>query len=508
MSARALLNRAVLTSATDVRFVRKLRTLASELPDELLDALLTSASLDITQSSLLHELLTLAPELAQLQPVRGAPPLILDRLRELVGLAPELPDSRRGAILALISLLHQPSRRRRAVAAALAAAAQSSADPAEVSGGVEEEVEMWDEEGGGWEEYSGGLFEAEAVDDGPPGEDQAGCVECALAGDLGAWDEEEQNGVAAPPVDASEAVAPLLRSGAVLVHVLLPHLHASAQPASTAVALSALQQLLTSSSRLDAAGGSAAALPTAALSVTLSALLSLLARREGLGQPDWLLRCLRCAHASVQLLLPRARARPAWLVAAASQWEAALPWEAQLHAWPILDRLAGSSSTAATGATGGTPAIRLVRWLSMHVPRDRLLLALVAGAAIPSLSTRAAVRQLLGESGAHGHSYVTPSAASSAPTPASPAECHAHELASLALGLARTPSADWGLACTQLQPLLAHLATQLGFAKLPKARHSPLRLSLSLYIYYILYIYIYAYVCIYIHVYVYTYTYL
>lgn len=233
MAARALLNRAVYSSPTDARFVCKLRRLAEEVPGQLLDALLTSASLDVSQTLLFHELLTLAPQLAQFVPEAGGVALILVRLRGLIDLAPQLPESRRAAVLAFLSLLHRPSSRRPSVAAALAAAANGAVDTDAVDGEAQmvEEPEWSDEA-------------LEDIDD----LDETAC-------EVGVEGTAEENGVKgegldvigaqgdanAPSSIASEPLRPLMRSSLLLVEVLLPHLRCSARPSSTALALNALQ---------------------------------------------------------------------------------------------------------------------------------------------------------------------------------------------------------------------------------------------------------------------------
>ena len=79
-SSQALLNRAVLSSPSDARFVGQLLRVAEEEPVALLDALLLSASLDERQAHLAHELLALVPTLAtQASATSGPTPRLLLR---------------------------------------------------------------------------------------------------------------------------------------------------------------------------------------------------------------------------------------------------------------------------------------------------------------------------------------------------------------------------------------------------------------------------------------------
>lgn len=282
------------------------------------------------------------------------------------------------------------------------------------------------------------------------------------------------------------------------------------------------QELLTTSSHLDARSAGGGGLSTAALCCVLSSTLGLLTRPHMLRRSSSIVPCRWCAHACVQLLLPRARARPSWLVAAGRQWEAALPWRVQLHAWPLLDRLAMSARAAdsslgtaghhggpvagagavgtsrlhsAAGAArelhragdapeltprspqliggGGTAASRWLEWLGARAPPGQLLLAVVEASAVPSLPTRAALRTLLCAADASGSaraSAIWPhGAAAAAGTQSRRGQDVgeylglSHQIASLGLGLASVPPSDWSMACGQVQPLTSSIATRGGF---------------------------------------------
>jgi hypothetical protein len=260
MAARAVLNRAVYTSPTDARFVCKLLRLAEVVPGQLLEALLTSASLDVSQTPLFHELLTLAPQLAQFVPETGGAALILVRLRGLIGLAPQLPESRRAAVLALLSLLHRPSTRRPAVVAALAAAAHGAVDADAVHGEAQtgdEEAEEWSDEAlEDIEDLDGAVGEAglegAVEEEGVNGDDVNGHGVNGHGVNGDGVNGHGMNGDYAQGIGArgdtnasysmaSELLRPLMRSSLLLVEVLLPHLRDTAHPSSISLALSALQ---------------------------------------------------------------------------------------------------------------------------------------------------------------------------------------------------------------------------------------------------------------------------
>lgn len=206
-------------------------------------------------------------------------------------------------------------------------------------------------------------------------------------------------------------------------------------------------------------------LGTAVLSALLGALLELLELRSQLSVETVDL-LLRCSHASVQLLLPRARAATlsasSWLLVAQQQWSA-LSWRTQLHVWPLVDRMRSiaprchsttrdpttpaESSAEAEGASGGASARasageRLAAWLQHTLGLASVveaLVALVIAAATPGLPVRQTLLAMLSEerfkSAVSGDDVVT----------------------ALAVGLAQGSAAEWQHATTQLLPiLLAH----------------------------------------------------
>ena len=206
-------------------------------------------------------------------------------------------------------------------------------------------------------------------------------------------------------------------------------------------------------------------LGTAVLSALLGALLELLELRSQLSVETVDL-LLRCSHASVQLLLPRARAATlsasSWLLVAQQQWSA-LSWRTQLHVWPLVDRMRSiaprchsttrdpttpaESSAEAEGASGGASARasageRLAAWLQHTLGLASVveaLVALVIAAATPGLPVRQTLLAMLSEerfkSAVSGDDVVT----------------------ALAVGLAQGSAAEWQHAITQLLPiLLAH----------------------------------------------------
>ena len=526
-SSQALLNRAVLSSPSDARFVGQLLRLAEEEPVALLDALLLSASLDERQAHLAHELLALVPTLAtQASATSGPTPLLLLRLREAVSGAARLPPARRAALLAFVSRLHQPLRRAPSVAAALVAAAQGAgseegglgdgagrlraaleamSEPA--FGAAQEEEEIGREEEREGKEDGGSAVDATAADpvggsrqareaqeEGEEGEEE----EAAEENDDGA-----ESGGLPPPVQLEE-LPPLVGAAPLLAHALLPSLRPSAPSEVAALCLSALQGLLAASSRLDGTG-SPRRLSTPLLCASLTAALRLVAahaaRPLAAGSPV-AAAAQSLSQACVQLLLPRAtprvglprkglargagpgRQQPCLVRLASEQWRA-LPWRVQLLTWPLLDRLAPRDEPREGGVSSGQPAAagqrpaasgqrpaasgqrpgagrRLIEWLLQLVPRRGLLYALVCCAAVPSLPVRQAVRELGplgGEAAAEvGAEAAAGAAGGAAAGGAAGGAAAGHAVAAVALGLAVTPHASWGAACSQLRPLLCAVA--------------------------------------------------
>ena len=414
--ARRLLNRAVAASSRDVAFVAEARRLAASHPDELLRRMLTAASLDVAQAELMHQLLCCLPDLVARAPPAGEP-LLHVWLRGALT-EPGLPPTRQRALLLLLARLSH--------------AADDPAAPA---------------------------VPRTARDDEPSG---------------------------APPPPRPPPLPPLLPRPTLLARVLLPLTDTwvataagdgtvSALPAAAAppplIVLQAILQLLSGQA---ARGGGAAAsvekrepLGDADLASLLGALLTLLrARDEMVGgggggggsgeqqqqqQQDQL--ALQCAHAAVQLLLPRvagaARAAAAgdaagaWAGAAAARWRA-LPWPTQLQAWPLLDRLACTADPAAAAAARGGGGARLLLWLRGAArPRPgsaEEFYCVVRAAAVPAVPAKQALILLLPGGDAPPHVR---------------ARCRADAAAALARALPRGTAQELQTAAAALLPELA-----------------------------------------------------
>ena len=309
----------------------------------------------------------------------------------------------------------------------------------------------------------------------------------------------------AEPVDA--ASGPLLHRELLLVHALLPLLHAPASAGHAArlkLLLQAALQLLSvpppfspSSSDASPARRCDGRVGAGVLCALLDALLELHASRYECGRHGVYLdptlvdagttkALLRCTHAAVQLLLPHAGAAAkgagGWLRDAVHQWTA-LPWRARMQVWPVTDRLLGRGRAppeTVGGGRGESAASRLVAWLREAArPADCAaeLCSLLEAATVPSTPARAALRQLLSAKGE-----------ASAPAPGVEAPWHAPAsamltpeavCAALAASLSRCSPLEWQHAAAQAMPVLASsgLLPEPPAAPLPardEARHAVL----------------------------------
>ena len=270
---------------------------------------------------------------------------------------------------------------------------------------------------------------------------------------------------------SSEDEPTLVSRDALLAVVLLPLLRWDGSGAPGAVLEATLQVLSARSVQLTAQQLPTRAkerpLGTAVLAAVLGALLELLEIRGrfAVETADVL---LRCTHATVQLLLPRARASAAagaaasaepsaakasasWLSVAHQQWPA-LSWRTQLYVWPLADRMCtsaggggGGGGKASRGPSARASAgARLAQWIR-HAARPasaaEALCALVLAAAVPGLPVRQALPALLEQP-------TTTAAAVTAPTPDD-------VVAALASGLAQGGATEWRYAASQLLPVLA-----------------------------------------------------
>ena len=106
-----LLNRAVTSSPTDPRFVASFTSFARDQPHRTLSVLLSTASLDIQQASLVVQLFGLAPQLATLPAAdQDGDSEVCTLLRRKLWNSAHLPSARIDALLLLISKRVQPSR--------------------------------------------------------------------------------------------------------------------------------------------------------------------------------------------------------------------------------------------------------------------------------------------------------------------------------------------------------------------------------------------------------------
>ena len=115
LEVRRLLNRAVASSLGDEAFLVEARRLAREHGCELLQAILTNASLDVVQAQLMHGLLCrlplLPPAQSELSDAESASPaveLLFNTLRKLLSLAGELSTIRTQSLLLFLGLLTMP----------------------------------------------------------------------------------------------------------------------------------------------------------------------------------------------------------------------------------------------------------------------------------------------------------------------------------------------------------------------------------------------------------------
>ena len=355
---RRHLNRAVATSWNDPLFMAETRRLAELDASSVIGGLVDCASIDTEQADLVHRMLGQMPELVSYcEPPSAASalpvvPMLLHRLRNLIEVESPLNPSRERAVLLLMARLTQASER----------------EP-------------------------DGTCDAALV---PPASSEA--CDGAGGGDGG-------GGVRVHPS------AQLIARDLMLSSVLLPLLQmAAAESAREAgvlhVALQATLQLLSARALQLTAGQLAApsdepALGTTALCALLRALLERLERRERSGE-DLL---LRATHATVQLLLPRARAaakeRSSWLCVAHEQWSA-LRWQTQLHVWPLSDRLrvAANEPSMSGAAAGARQEVgqRFARWLwSASRPASTVaaLCHLCTAASVPGIPVRKAMPHVL-----------------------------------------------------------------------------------------------------------------
>tara|TARA_B100000513_G_scaffold194344_1_gene123004 strand:+ start:1718 stop:2704 length:987 start_codon:yes stop_codon:yes gene_type:complete len=115
LEVRRLLNRAVASSLGDEAFLVEARRLTREHGCELLQAILTNASLDVVQAQLMHGLLCrlplLPPAQSELSDAESASPaveLLFNTLRKLLSLAGELSTIRTQSLLLFLGLLTMP----------------------------------------------------------------------------------------------------------------------------------------------------------------------------------------------------------------------------------------------------------------------------------------------------------------------------------------------------------------------------------------------------------------
>ena len=236
---------------------------------------------------------------------------------------------------------------------------------------------------------------------------------------------------------AAEALPPLVERDAMLMACILPLLRHTSGAGGGALELplrATLQLLSGRAELLTAQQLSEAAIvrpiSTDSLTALLSALLLLLERRASIAV-ECVHLLLRCTHASVQLLLPRAAssdgAEMDGLLASCRTWED-LRWRTQMHAWPLIDRLSSRQQPPTRAAE------RLVSWLQRVAQpsgRAQTLACLVVCAGAPSVPLRQALPLVLGDD-----------------TP--PAEV----LGALACGLAQGSPTEWQHAVSKLLPAL------------------------------------------------------
>ncbi|KAL1529565.1 hypothetical protein AB1Y20_000509 [Prymnesium parvum] len=260
----------------------------------------------------------------------------------------------------------------------------------------------------------------------------------------------------AAPLASTPDPSPLLARAALLDHVLLPMLrHADVRSCAArgGLPLQAILQLLSARALLPTAEQLPSRrreppLSAASLGALLSALLALLRLRTQLPHESVKL-LLRCAHAAVQLLVPRAaaaaREADSPLAAEERGWRA-LEWRLQLHTWAVADRMAPRAAAAAPLAVGA----RFYGWLRAVAPaetaRERMASLLLA-AAVPALPARQALQLCLAEE-----------------PPPSPRDV----IAALAVCLPQGVVLEWQHAVSQVLPVLQR------HAMLPGSLHVPL----------------------------------
>ena len=168
----------------------------------------------------------------------------------------------------------------------------------------------------------------------------------------------------------------------------------------------------------------------------LAVLLRAFERSNQLLLADVLNELLRCTHATVQLLLPRA----ASLSDASHAWKG-LSWRALLQVWPLIDRV-GKQTRQGQGGRRSSAAERLVSWLRQEArPPTRVheLCCLVACAMVPGLPVRQALPLVLSESnGSDGAKALR----------------YEDVAAALAIGLAQGAPAEFDHAVAKLLPAL------------------------------------------------------
>ena len=265
--------------------------------------------------------------------------------------------------------------------------------------------------------------------------------------------------------------APLVERDALLAACVLPLLQRGASPHIGLPMRVALQLLsgraeVLTAQQLPSIGAADRPLSTDGLIDLLSTLLRRLEERAHFSAED-MHRLLRCTHASVQILLPRADGASAASVRmreACRGWQA-LSWRTQLHAWPLVDRLQ-SLAAASTGAAGSATQARvgvgerLLSWLrEAGRPTSHLetLCCLVIAAGAPSIPLRQALPLLLREASGDGGVLLDDGGGL---------------VAALAWGLTQGSPTEWQHGVSKLLPAL-HACGALADPITPPSLHAP-----------------------------------